>query len=95
MKELKNYTTRYAKTMYWHCCIDQYKKIDVSSRSGPLLKLRIKGVNEKYDKTIILFSHQGKRDFFLSLQGKKLNIISFLAMLLIFVAVLSCKEGDN
>lgn len=88
MKELKNIISRLSTTSYWHCGIDDHNCLGVSSKIGPYLKFRVKGVKEKYDKDIIVFSHQGKRDFIL--KGKSMHILSFVAMLIIFLAVISC-----
>lgn len=79
-------------TSYWHCGIDDHNHVGVSSRIGPYLKIRVKGVREKYDKDIVVFSHKGKRDFIL--KGKAMQILSFFAMLVIFISVISCGDED-
>lgn len=59
--ELKHYVSKISKDSYWHCAIDNHGSIDVSSRMNIYMRFRIKGVREKYDKDLIVFSHQGKK----------------------------------
>ena len=89
--ELKHFVSKSSKVSYWHCVFDTHFDIDVSSRQKLYLRIRIKGAKDKYDRDLIIFSHQGKRDHFF--RGKKLQIVSFLAMLMIFIAMVTCS-GD-
>ena len=57
------------------------------------LRVRVKGVREKYDKDLILVSKQGQRE--LVFKDKKMQVMSFLAMLVIFVAVVQCPEDSS
>ncbi len=91
--EIKHYISRISKDAYWHCAIDNHDQINVSSKNSLYLKLRIKGVREKYDKDFIIFSQKGVREF--ALKGKGVQIISFLAMLVIFIAIVSCPSNSD
>lgn len=93
MSEIKNYVSRISKQSYWHCVLDDHGSVDVSTRGTTYMKFRIKGVREKYDKDFVLFSKQGQREFML--RGKKMQILSFLAMLMIFVAVIQCPDEST
>lgn len=90
--ELKHMASRISKASYWHCLLDNHGAMDVSSRGTIYLRLRIKGVKEKYDKDFILVSKQGQRE--LMLKDKKMQIMSFVAMLIIFIAVIMCPEDS-
>ena len=91
--ELKHYVSRSSRLSYWHCAFDDHLDIDATSRKTLYLRLRIKGAKDKYDKDFIIFSHQGKRDSFF--RGKKIQVVSFLAMLMIFVTIISCSGDDK
>jgi len=88
LTELKHFVSRISKFSYWHCAFDNHSSIDVTSKDSQYLRIRIKGVREKYDKDLIIFSKQGKKEFLL--KGKSVQIISFMAMLIIFLAVITC-----
>ena len=60
------------------------------------LKVRVSGFKDGYDKTILLFSYQGQRDnLFVQAQNKWMQILGFLAMLIIFYAVVACPSNDE
>lgn len=91
MSELKHYASRVSKVSYWHCAIDNHNSVDVSTRGALYMRLRVTGVRDRYDKDILLVSKQGHREFML--KGKYMQVMSFLGMLLIFIAVMQCPEG--
>lgn len=93
MTELKHFATRVSKASYWHCVMDSHNGVDVSSRGNLYIRVRVRGVREKYDKDILLFSKQGQRQFML--RDKKTQILSFFAMLIIFVTVIQCPEDSS
>lgn len=92
LSELKNYISRVSSESYWHLAIDNHKSVEVSSKSL-YLRVRITGVKDKYDKDLIIFSKKGKKE--LMFKGKGIQIISFLAMLLIFISVISCPNDNQ
>ena len=85
--------SRTSKASYWHCLLDNHGAVDVSTRGSVYLRVRVKGVREKYDKDLILVSKQGQRE--LVFKDKKMQVMSFLAMLVIFVAVVQCPEDSS
>ena len=90
---MKHLASRTSKGSYWHCVLDNHGAMDVSTRGSAYLRLRVKGVREKYDKDLVLVSKQGQRE--LVFRDKKMQVMSFVAMLIIFVAVVQCPEDST
>jgi hypothetical protein len=90
LTELKHYVSRISRDSYWHCGLDNHGSLEVSAKDNLYIKMRIKGVRDQYDKDLIVFSRQGKKEF--SLKGKGLQVVSFIAMLIIFLTVMNCPS---
>lgn len=92
MIELKNYLYRICKLTYWHCAIDEHQGVEFAGRRDAYVKFVVKGVREGYRKDLIMWSSKGIREF--GWRGKNVQIISFLAMLVIFVCVIGCTGAE-
>jgi hypothetical protein len=90
LTELKYFVSRESRYSYWHCLLDSHKFVDVSAKNNLYLRVRIKGVREGYDKDLVVFSKQGKKEW--TVKGKSLQVVSFIAMLIIFLAVMNCPS---
>ena len=59
--------SRVTKHSYWHAILDDTDKVFVTQmgKMDNICKVRMTGVREGYDKTLLLFAYKGKRnDFF-------------------------------
>jgi hypothetical protein len=58
-----------------------------------VVEIRLSGVKEGYDKTLLLFSYKGMRDsWFLTAKSKWMQVLSFIGMLVIFYAIVACPS---
>ena len=68
-----------------------------------IAKINISGIKGDYNKCLLVFSCKGERDNvlkyilgnFRAISKKWMQLISFLAMVLIFVSVVTCSPGDT
>ena len=58
---MKHWVSKASGVSYWHVVFDEHGKVNVSVRGSLYLKVRIQGAKDKYDKNLIIFSHQGVR----------------------------------
>ena len=64
---MKHLISGVTKHSYWHVIMDRSGCTEVTRRDKMLneCRVRVTGIKEGYDQTILLFAYQGKRnDFF-------------------------------
>lgn len=53
-------------------------------------------MKEGYDQTILLFAYQGQRnDFFVTAKNKWMQLVSFIAMFMVFYSVTACSADSQ
>lgn len=95
---VKHYVSKVSRLSYWHCAIDDTGKLQVSrfQEAQSRIVLNITGVKQNYDKQLVIFSLKGTKGNILDvMKNKWLQVISFFAMLLIFVAAVGCESQDT
>jgi hypothetical protein len=95
---MKHLISRVTKHMYWHVLLDDTDSLCVTNmdKMDNVCKIRIQGMKEGYDKTLLMFSYKGKRsNMFTAAKNKWIQVLSFLSMLLIFFTVTACSSGDT
>ena len=83
---------------YWHAILDDSNHCHVTHQGKfqNFLRVRISGIKDGYDKTVLLFSYQGKRDNLITqAKSKWMQIVGFVAMLVIFFSVVACPATDD
>jgi hypothetical protein len=60
----KHFISKTSKHSYWHAILDDYGQLYVThmDKMENVCKIRIKGMKEGYDKTLLLISYKGVRD---------------------------------
>lgn len=60
----KHFISKISKHSYWHVLLEDTGKLFVTqiSQADSVVRIRISGIKEGYDKTLVLFSYKGTRD---------------------------------
>jgi len=91
---MKHLISRVTKHMYWHVLLDDTDSLFVTNmdKMDNVCKIRIQGMKEGYDKTLLMVSYKGtKGSLFRAAKNKWIQLLSFLSMLLIFFTVTACS----
>lgn len=95
---MKHLISRVSKHSYWHVVLDDTDSLEIShmSKMDNVCKIRIQGMKEGYDKTLLMVSYKGRRtSMFNAAKNKWIQVLSFLSMLLIFFTVTVCDSDDT
>lgn len=73
------------------------------AKMSNVCRVRLTGMKEGYDKTLLLFSFQGTRGslfmyfltYFRSAKNKWMQILSFVGMIIIFYAIVACDANET